>query len=83
MSHQYLKVKDPSGRTALTYWWNPETNVTTALGEQNPSLTQYSASTIPGLRQPVPQSLGQSMVTYLGLGFGMSMAFALVGAFFR
>lgn len=83
----WIELKDPQG-SGHTYFWNPNTNETTPLGAADPSLsihTQQTQATPFGMRQQaqVPQTLGGSMMTYMGLGFGMSMAFAVVGALFR
>jgi hypothetical protein len=85
----WVEVEDPAG-SELTYWWNPETNSTTALGVPRPpsSLALYQQQQLQVLQQQQsaamgqPRSFGQTMKLYLGLGFGMSLAFALVGRLF-
>ena len=80
----WVEVKDKNN-SGMSYYWNPKTNETTALGAPDPSLGMSQQVATPfGMRQQAPpQTLGSSMMTYATLGFGMSMAFALVGMIFR
>ena len=81
----WVEVKDKNN-SGMSYYWNPKTNETTPLGSPDPSVDLSAANRAPfGMQhqQPQPQTLGQSMVTYMTLGFGMSMAFAMVGMIFR
>jgi hypothetical protein len=72
-----VPVKDKA--TGGIYWWNEKTDETTAVGDPNPDEQQYVGPyNLDGQSNP-PQTLGQSMMSYLGLGFGISMAFAVVG----
>lgn len=85
--NHWVEVQDPAG-SALTYWWNVENNQTTALGAPKPDLYDATGLAVyqPQGRAPfgytyaAPQTLGQSMKMYFGLGLGMSIAFAAVRA---
>jgi len=88
----WIEVDDPEG-SGQTYWWDPDTDATTPVGAPKPSIyrnTSISAYSSPmptnyvPPEQPIrPMTLGSSMKLYFGLGLGMSMAFAVVGALFR
>ncbi len=85
--NHWVEVQDPAG-SELTYWWNVDNNRTTALGVPRPDiydptgLAVYNqqARTPFGYAHEQPQTLGQSMKMYFGLGVGMTVAFGLVRA---
>lgn len=89
----WVEVDAPDG-SGRTYWWDPETNTTTPVGATKPSIYRDTAlmtqaqPSVPTHYDPSqapypPQTLGSSMKTYFGLGVGMSLAFAVIGALFR
>ena len=66
-----LFIRDPAG-SELTYWWDKESNATTALGSPRPhhsdNVTQQQVA------GPRPLTFGGAMVQMMGVGFGMSLA---------
>ena len=84
---------DPSGSSRY-YWWNTDTNETTALDAPKPSTSNIMVKT-----EPTSSSLGnsfqhtrvhvqnnpsftRSMVTYAALGAGMTLGMVAVRAIF-
>ena len=70
----WLMQTDPKGSGQI-YYWNPETQETTALGAPNPN---YVSNGKQFQQISQPQTLGGSMITYLGLGLGLGLGVALV-----
>ena len=73
----WIEVKSDEG----LYWWNPETEETTALGAPRPPIFRQSlqnSSNYSNQFNPPPQTLGSSMKTYFFLGIGMTAGITLV-----
>ena len=78
---EWTAVKSVDG----VYYWNEDTNETTAVGEQRPppgplmrQPQQFSA-----LHSTQEQTFGQSMMSMVAMGAGVSLAFIAVGALLR
>ncbi len=81
----WVEVKDD--QSGEIYYWCPETNETTAIGEPRPSHIQGQQQAVGLFQQQQqqrapPVTLGASMVHMAGMGFGISLAFAVVGRLF-
>lgn len=72
---EWLEVQTEGGQS---YFWNPETDETTALGAPKPPSVAQVYSALPFTRPQQQQSLGGSMLTYLTLGFGMTIGMLAV-----
>jgi len=86
----WVQVIDPAG-SGRYYWWNTDTNDTTALDAPKPSTshivrTQPTAVSTPFQHTRVHvqnnPSFSQSMVTYAVLGAGMTLGMVAVRAIF-
>eukprot|EP00462_Mataza_sp_D1_P019738 CAMPEP_0175141326 /NCGR_PEP_ID=MMETSP0087-20121206/12047_1 /TAXON_ID=136419 /ORGANISM="Unknown Unknown, Strain D1" /LENGTH=186 /DNA_ID=CAMNT_0016424737 /DNA_START=34 /DNA_END=594 /DNA_ORIENTATION=- len=63
-------------QTGQTYWWNPQTDETTAVGAPKPQPGQ--AAVLVQQRQPQQQGLGSILMEGMAFGVGSSMAHRLV-----
>ena len=63
------------------YYHNLATNQTTALGAPLPP--RYGIQQYQPQQQQQPMTLGRSIMTFLTLGFGMSIGIAMVNSLFR
>jgi len=89
----WIQVIDPSGSSRY-YWWNTDTNETTALDAPQPSTTSHlvvKAEPTSSLSTPFQHtrlhvqsspSFSRSMITYAALGAGMTLGMVAVRAIF-
>ena len=70
-----LTARDPAG-SQLTYWWDKDSNATTALGSPKPHHSQIVTHQTPvqGSGAGQPTTFGGAMVQMVAVGFGMSLA---------
>ena len=94
-SDPWLAVRDKT--TGGIYWWNPDRDLVTAVGDPKPTSVQPTLPTVPSSAPAPPPSLpfsspfssdtrvplGQALQHNLALGLGVGAAFALIGVLFR
>jgi hypothetical protein len=88
----WIQVIDPSGSSRY-YWWNTDTNETTALDAPQPSTSHLVVKAEPTSSLSTPfqhtrlhvqsnPSFSRSMITYAALGAGMTLGMVAVRAIF-
>ena len=68
------------------YYWNEQSDETTAVGEPRPPpgpLLRQQQRQFSALQSPREQTFGQSMMSMVAMGAGVSLAFIAVGALLR